>query len=323
MLASPPTTALVVEPDQSDRQLLRGYLAADGYQALAAPNARVGLALARRQPPRVVLLEVHRLGRDATALARGIRAWPPTRDATIIAVADQDSLGDMVGVMDAGIDDFVAKPFGQPELRSRIEGAARVRAQSLIAESPDAVVAALRRAIAASDSATAGHCERVARFALDLGAGVGLSPEELEAIVIGAQLHDVGKIGIPDAVLQKPGALSEADWRTLRQHAEIGEGICRPLGISRLVGPIIRHHHERWDGQGYPDGLSGKEIPIGARIVAVVDAFDAICHDRPYRRARSRNEAIAEIRWGAGTQFDPTFAAMFLSQFEAELSAVG
>lgn len=309
---SKPETALVVEPDASDRDRLRHYLAADGYEAVSARNARAALELARQRPPGVVLVDVELPGRDAAALTRRMRAQPATRQATIIAVADPRALGEVGSVMDAGVDDFLTKPFGRPELRERIQTVARTRALFLAAETPDAVVAALANAVAASHPATGSHSYRVARLAANLGAAIGLSPEELEAAVSGALLHDVGKVGVPEAILQKPGPLADDEWTVLRRHAEAGEAICRPLAMASRVGPIIRHHHERWDGRGYPDGLIGDAIPVGARVVAVVDAFDAMVHDRPYRPARTPREAIAEIRRGCGGQFDPTIADRFI-----------
>jgi putative nucleotidyltransferase with HDIG domain len=166
----------------------------------------------------------------------------------------------------------------------------------------------------------------VARLAANLAAAMGLSPEDLEAVVTGALLHDVGKLGVPEEILQKQRPLSVDEWALLRRHAEAGEAICRPLAMATRLGPIIRHHHERWDGRGYPDGLAGDAIPVGARVVAVVDAFDAIVQDRPYRPARSAHEALAEIRAGCGSQFDPAIADRFIAEFaldEVASAAVG
>jgi len=305
-------TALVVEPDELDRGRLRHILAADGYEALSARDARSALELALERPPGVVLVEVELPGRDAAALTRRMRALPTTRQATIIAIADPRALNEVGGIMAAGVDDFLAKPFGRPELHERIETVARTRALSFAAEASEAVVATLASAVAMSHPATGSHSQRVARLAANLAAAVGLSPEDLEAVVSGALLHDVGKLGVPEVVLQKPGPLSDDELALLRRHAEMGEAICRPLAMAGRLGPIIRHHHERWDGSGYPDGLAGEAIPVGARVVAVVDAFDAIVHDRPYRPARSPREAIAEIRNGSGSQFDPTIARRFI-----------
>jgi HD-GYP domain-containing protein (c-di-GMP phosphodiesterase class II) len=145
---------------------------------------------------------------------------------------------------------------------------------------------------------------------------VGLSSSEIHAVTYGALLHDVGKIGVPEAVLLKPGPLDEEEWRLMRRHTEIGERIAAPLVGSVRFGPIIRHHHERWDGLGYPDGLAGEAIPIGARIVGVVDAFDAMTQARVYREARSVEAAIEELRRGRGRQFDPDIVRALLDIVE-------
>jgi HD-GYP domain-containing protein (c-di-GMP phosphodiesterase class II) len=150
----------------------------------------------------------------------------------------------------------------------------------------------------------------------------------MDAIVYGGLLHDVGKIGVPESVLTKPGPLDEDEWELMRRHPEIGERICAPLAAFSAFGPIIRHHHERWDGLGYPDGLRGEAIPIGARIVGMVDAFDAITHDRTYRLARSVADALGEIVRLAGRQFDPELTPLLVEEISRgptgrALSAVG
>jgi putative two-component system response regulator len=181
-------------------------------------------------------------------------------------------------------------------------------------EAAHAVVAALANAVEAKDAQTEHHCERLALFAGRLGMRLGLDADELDAVTYGALLHDVGKIGVPDQILTKPGPLAEDEWELIRRHPEIGERICAPLRSFVAFGPIIRHHHERWDGKGYPERLRGELIPVGARIVGLVDAFDAITHDRPYRAARSLDQGLEELAKEAGHQFDPALTTLFADE---------
>lgn len=167
------------------------------------------------------------------------------------------------------------------------------------------IVDALSVALDAKSSYTCGHSERVAEISLHLAKRLGLSADEQERIHIGAHLHDIGKIGIPDAILNKPGKLSGSEFAIIRRHPEIGSNIVRKVKVFQSVSDIVRHHHERIDGKGYPDGLKGEEISIGARIVAVADAFDAMTTIRPYRGARNISETMLEIKKCRGSQFDP------------------
>jgi putative two-component system response regulator len=176
------------------------------------------------------------------------------------------------------------------------------------------IVVALANAVEAKDLGLKDHCRYLAYRSARLAALVGLRDGELEGVAYGALLHDIGKIGISEHVLHKPGPLTEEEFRIMREHPEIGERICDPLRMSRDFTPIIRHHHERWDGAGYPDGLRGERIPLGARIVALADAFDAIVRGRPYRAARSVEEAFDELRRHAGKQFDPDLVPLFIEE---------
>jgi putative nucleotidyltransferase with HDIG domain len=173
-------------------------------------------------------------------------------------------------------------------------------------------VLALANAVDARDAYTADHSQRLAAWAEATARELGCSEEEVRAIRWAALLHDIGKIGVPDHILQKPGPLDEAEWEVIKRHPEIGAEIVAPVKKLAHVAPIIRAHQERWDGAGYPDGLRGEEIPLGARILAVVDAYGAIIDERPYKKARSHQEAVAELRRCAGTQFDPQVVGAIL-----------
>ncbi len=181
-----------------------------------------------------------------------------------------------------------------------------------VAERQGAVVAALARAVEAKDAYTQGHQQRLERYAIAIGAQLGLAGRALFLLRYGAVLHDVGKIGVDDAILRKLAPLTAAEYRLMQQHPIIGERIVQPLHLGYAIGPIVRHHHERWDGRGYPDGLAGESIALGARIVAVADAFDAMTTRRPYNRVRSVREAAEIMRAGAGRAWDPHVVAVFL-----------
>lgn len=311
-----PPTVLVVEDDDAGRALVQTLLEQSGYSILAAADGLSGLRLAREHEPDVIVLDVGLPGLNGLDLTRRLRQAAPTRTIPIILLTSHASIDDMARGLDAGADDFVAKPFQRVELLARIRSAARMRQAILGMESTRSVVAALAGAVAAKDPVTEHHCQRLAGLAARLGARLGLGTDEREALEYGAVLHDVGKIGIPEAILLKPGPLTPDEWTILRRHPDIGADICRPLGLSQALMPVIRHHHERWDGTGYPDRLRGDQIPLGARVIALVDAFDAMTHDRPYRAARSSADALQEIRSQCGRQFDPELTPLF----EAEIA---
>ena len=193
-----------------------------------------------------------------------------------------------------------------------------LRAERALAASYEALLVALARALEAKDDETEGHSERVTAYALRLGRALGLRREALEDLRRGALLHDLGKIGIPDAVLRKPGPLTEEEKALMRTHPLIGDRILEGLPALQGARGVVRHHHERFDGRGYPEGLQGEEIPLLARIFAVVDAYDAMTSDRPYRRALSHGEALAAIAREAGKQFDPQVVRVFLRVFAEE-----
>lgn len=177
------------------------------------------------------------------------------------------------------------------------------------------VIFTLASALESKDTYTRGHSERVANYALQLAQTLGLSVNEQQTVWRAAQLHDIGKIGIPDAILNKSGKLNEEEWEIMRSHPEMGENICSTLSFARDFLPLIRHHHEHFDGTGYPDGLRGEEIPFLARIITIADAVDAITSHRSYRPSRTIDYALEELAMGKGHQFDPTIVQAFIESF--------
>ena len=318
----PRAVVLVVEDDLASRVLLANLLEREGFRAVMAADGEACIHAVGEWHPDLILLDVGLPKMDGLAVCQRLRAVRETRTIPVILVTGRTDLSDVVAGLNAGADDFVQKPFRAPELMARIRSAIRMRQAVVGMETARSVVAALATAVEAKDLSTELHCERLAGLTARLGLEVGLAPDALEALAYGSLLHDVGKIGIPEAILTKPGALTEEEWTVMRRHPEIGERICLPLQLATSFAPIIRHHHERWDGRGYPDGLAGDDIPFGARIVALADAFDAMTHARPYRGAMSVERAVDEIRNLAGRQFDPGLTPLFVPLAESYGAAI-
>jgi putative two-component system response regulator len=309
---------LIAEDDIANQALLGRLLERAGYRSFAVGDGREALRAAIQDKPDLVLLDIGLPGLDGLDVCRRLRAEPSTVALPVILVTGQTSSRDVVAGLDAGADDFVRKPYDEAELMARVRSVLRLARVTAEVVGARGVIAALANAVEAKDATTEMHCQRLAGLAHRLGMRAGLEPQELKGLVFGALLHDIGKIGVSDAVLTKPAALTAREWHEMRQHPLIGERICEPLASAAQFAPIIRSHHERWDGEGYPDRLRGEQIPLGARIVGLVDAYDAMIHDRPYRRARTVDMAIAEINGLAGIQFDPDLARMFVEIVQRE-----
>jgi putative two-component system response regulator len=309
---------LVVEDDASNRALLEALLRREGYDVSSATNGHDGLRAARSDAADLVLLDIEMPGMNGLEVCRALRADPATVALPIILLTGRTETRDVVAGLDAGADDFLRKPYERAELLARIRSVLRLAEALAEVDGAHGVIAALANAVEAKDALTERHCQRLSTLARELAVTAGVPHGEHRPIVLGAMLHDVGKIGIADSLLAKPLPLTEDEWAVMRTHPVIGETICRPLRGSRHFLPVIRHHHEHWDGAGYPDHLRGAAIPIGARIVGLVDAFDAMVHDRPYRPARTVDEALSEITRLAGRQFDPGLVAAFVPLMRGE-----
>jgi putative two-component system response regulator len=311
-----PPSILVAEDDLATRALLRATLERAGYRIREFDNGADALIDIERRPPDVALLDIGMPGMDGLEVTRAIRRTPTTALLPVILVTARGRTEDKVAGLDAGASDFVTKPFEPVELLARVRANLRLSSALRRLEATQDVLVALASAVDAKDPATEHHCGRVAERALHLARLAGLDLEDVEAVGYGAVLHDVGKIGIREDVLRKPGVLTDGERAEMQRHPLIGAEILRPLRIGRQVSPIVRAHHERWDGNGYPDGLQGEGIPIGARIVAIVDAHDAMTHDRPYRARLSDDAALEELLHNRGTQFDPELTDLFVTNLE-------
>jgi putative two-component system response regulator len=314
----PAPLVLVIDDDEAQRHVLSRMLRHEGYAVHAVSDGEDGLRTISERRPDLVLLDLSLPRIDGYDVCRRLRADGRTATLPVIVLTGHTSIDDMVAALDAGADDFLAKPFQQAELLARMRSAFRLRRAMTRLERATEIVASLANAVEAKDERLVHHCRWLAHHAARVAAEVGLRNDELEAVAYGALLHDVGKIGVPEHLLRKEGPLSDEEWTVMRRHPEIGERICHPLTASRSFAPIIRHHHERFDGAGYPDGLSGERIPLGARIVTIADAYEAIVHGRPYQPAKPHAAATDELTRLAGRQFDPELVPIFLQELERD-----
>jgi len=305
---------LVVDDGPANRQLVQAYLAGLDCDVRLAEDGASALEQIKKEPPDLVLLDVQMPGMDGYEVCRRIKAGPRGRLLPVVMITALNQTDDRVRALESGADDFMAKPVERVELVARVRSALRLKALYNTLDSAEQVIFSLAAAVEAKDALTEKHTQRVAESARHLGARLGLPEVALDALYRGGMIHDIGKIGIPDAILLKPGPLNADETAVMRSHVLIGENIVRPLRSASTLLPIIRHHHERFDGRGYPDGLHAREIPRLARIVSVCDAFDALSNDRPYRPRLPVDQAVALLVDGAGHQWDPEVVDLFVSE---------
>ena len=315
-LASAPAdrpTILVVEDDAHIRDVLSGLLATLGYRLLMAASAEQALDALNVVSPDLVLTDVHLGAMSGIELCARLKADPRYELMPVVILTAVGDLEARVAGLAAGADDFFTKPVAFVELRTRLGALLRVRLLLSQLERADAVITTLALTIEARDPYTLGHCDRLSRYAVAVGEALGLDPEMVRSLRLGGYLHDLGKIAVPDGILLKPGPLDPIEYERIRAHPGAGSDLVLGLRSMELVRPIMRHHHEKWDGSGYPDGLKGEAIPLGARIISVVDVFDALHTDRPYKAALSRSEAVSTlIRETDLGYWDPRVVETFL-----------
>jgi putative two-component system response regulator len=303
---------LVVDDVSANRELLEGYLYDLGYDVRQARDGVEALEAIEAQEPDLVLLDIEMPRMDGLSLCRALKSHPARRLIPVVLITALHDRPTRIQGLDAGADDFLTKPFDAQELLVRTKVLLRERELNKRLDAAENVLLAFARTVEGRDRYTVHHAERVGRYAQEIGREYGLDAADLEILYRGGVLHDLGKVAIPDAVLLKPGPLEDDELAIMRRHSAEGERICTPLRSTVEFLPIIRHHHERVDGAGYPDRLAGADIPLGARIVAIADSFDAMVSDRPYRRGLAHDEVVSRLRAGAGRQWDPLFVEIFL-----------
>ncbi len=328
---------LIVDDEDSVREVLSEVFQSHGYHCQLAPDGKAGLEVFHASRPPLTVTDLKMPVMDGLQFLKAARAVDP--DAAIIMLTGAGDVKTAVESLKAGAYDFITKPVNIDEiliaaeralerrqllierheyqalLERKVEEATRDLATALkeLQETYRTTLEALGSALDTRDVGTETHSRRVVGYALAIARAFGMPEHELRNLEHGALLHDIGKIGIPDAILLKPGPLTPEEGQIMRTHPDVGRRLVERIPFLRSAVPIVHHHHERWDGSGYPLSLKGEEIPLGARIFAVADAFDAMTADRPYSKAVPFDAAKAEIRRCAGTHFDPAVVDTFFS----------
>jgi putative two-component system response regulator len=307
------STVLIAEDNEAIRELMGEWLRQQGHRVLEVKDGEEAIQTVLAQPIDLAIFDVMMPRRSGFSACRAVKARPESRLVPVVLVTGLESREDRIQGIECGADDFLYKPLHREELLARVRSLLKLKQFTDELENAELVICSLALSIEAKDPYTNGHCERLAKWAEGLGRRLGLTEEQCVALRRAGVVHDIGKVAIPEPILLKRGPLTAEERAIMQLHPVLGERICAPLKSFRLVLPIIRHHHEKLDGSGYPDGLRGEQIPRAARILQIVDVFDALTTDRPYHAAFSRDEALALIKqeaergwWDAGlvTEFE-------------------
>lgn len=318
-----PIAVLLVDDDPNVLEVTYEALNQADYKCTTASSAPQALTALKAKSYDVMVVDVNLPGMSGFEIARRALALQP--ELAVITMSGQTEIPTPIEAIRVGCLDYLIKPFRLTELVSCVSRVLTKR-QDLFNRTRvlrwDAAACALSLSLNARDKETEGHAERVLAYSLRLGREVGLSVEEMIALQFGAQLHDIGKIAVPDSVLKKPHPLTADEWVIMKRHPVIGEQMVLKNDLPAAAAAIVGQHHEKWDGTGYPNGLRGKDIHIGARVFSVVDAYDAITSDRVYRPAQSYDAALTEIQNFSEIQFDPDVVKAFARIARTELEEI-
>jgi len=290
------TRVLVADDEEPVAELLRRILNKEGYGVEVVGDGLAALAAVHEYRPHVVLLDVHMPGMNGIDVCRRLKQDLANRLTPVILVTGMAQREKRIEGLDAGADDFLSKPVDGQELLARVRSLVRIKRYTDDLDSAASLIMAMALLIEARDGNTEGHCHRMANYATALGRALNLGDVDLQALHRGGFLHDIGMLAIPDAMLRKTGPLDADEYELMKSHTIIGDQLCGHLRSLEPIRPIIRHHHERYDGSGYPDGLKGDKIPLLAQIIGLVDVYDAVTTRRPYQGPHTAQEAIDILR---------------------------
>jgi len=324
------STILIVDDEPSGRDTLESILEPEGYTLVMAENGYQAIEKALVIQPDVILLDVMMPGMNGFEVCRRIREEKNLAEIPILFLTALDDRRSLLNGLEAGADEFISKPYDRYELRARLLGITRLnrfrklteersnleRAHTELMTAYDATIAGWSHALDLRDKETEGHSQRVTLLTLKLAEAFGMNQEELIHIRRGALLHDIGKLGIPDSILHKPGKLTETEWEMMRRHPQYAYDMLYPIDYLHPALSIPYCHHEKWDGTGYPRGLKGEEIPQSARLFAIADVWDALTSDRPYRPAMSEEFASNYVQEQSGKHFQPEVVELFLKMIK-------
>jgi len=291
---------LIVDDEAPKRALVRKVLEPMGYVVTEAGDGQEAVAEIAARPPDLVLLDLVMPKLDGYGVLRAIKSDPRTRLIPVVMLTSHDQLVEKIRAVQIGVDDYLVKPFNITELSARVKSLVNLKQFTDELEHASKVVESFAVCVESRDRYTGNHCKRLGAYGARVGQALGLGDEDLKTLHLGGVLHDIGKIAISDLILNKPGRLTPEEFTQMKSHSSVGSDLLRPMRTLERVFPLVRHHHEKLDGSGYPDGIGGAEIPLLVRITSVVDVFDALHTRRSYKEAFPVEKCLDILREEAG-----------------------